>query len=227
MVSTPIGRRSELSHPKELWRDKIPGFNATLQHLDIGEEIVYPLAPRQLDDSSIDRGVWMSETGMWRARVAMCQREGSWSERRKMLIPDPSVFAFHCRHVIGRGPERILFKMKGFPTDGSTVMIARWGIGSGISADKAPSGDVHDEACRSWNENDGRVRVYESLSDEDGYLFKMSSREMAKVWGASMQYLSVMSDGWIRFLENALACIHPIYTVFSDKRPFTEITKEK
>ena len=197
---------------------KIPGFDLSLNSLPLNTSLTYDLEPRSDKDlTSLHRGVWDNDN--YKATVRMYKRG---KEIRKLLSSDkPHTFIFHAKKVLGRDSSRwIITVPKDVYHDGSTVSIARFWTGSGISRDLAPSGLLHDKLTRWWLNNEGKIPVRFSINGEIQWV-EVTIDDMALIWGASVQYLTPRPDWMVRVMEWGLKTGQPILNQFADHRPWS------
>ena len=219
MPRSPIGRPNKNPYiPK--WTC-IPGFDLSLSSLPIRTKLDYNLEPRPIkDETAIQRGIWDNDN--YRATVRLFRRR---EEVKKLLYSDkPHTFIFHAKNVLGREQSRwIITVPKNTYHDGSTVSVGRFWTGSGISRDLSPSGLLHDWISRMWLDNDGKIPVRYTVKGKIHWV-RASIKDMAKIWGASVQYLTPRPDWMVRVMEWFLAKGQPIIHQFADQRRWELIT---
>lgn len=221
MSRFPIGKPQRRGIPP--WKKvigNIPGFDLSLNDLPLGTTLTYKLDPRDTDPSAIQRGVW-DNSSAYIAKVVPAERG---EDRRKLLTNlNPHTFIFHADHVLGwGGPHWIIEIPANVLHDGSTVCIGRLHTGSGISRDLAPSGLLHDYLSRLWAGSGGYIPVKKEFRLEEEWV-KVSIKDMAKIWGASVQYLTPRSDFTVRIYEWVLANAHPLFIKYGDSRPWVRV----
>jgi hypothetical protein len=95
--------------------------------------------------------------------------------------------------------------------DGSTVSVARFYTGSGISASMAPSGLLHDYLTRQWQWDRSIPTFPSAHAPQEARRKRVSLRDLARIWGASLASLSPRPRYQIRLLTAALALVHPLH----------------
>lgn len=201
---------------------RVPGFDRSLQRLPLGQRLRYALQPRALGPNDVDRGFWCDER--YESTVIKAERR---REQRKMLRSDrPLTFCWNVDVDMGAPePHWFLQIPAGTLHDGSTVSIARWHTGSGISRDLAPAGLLHDYATRRFLATDGKIEVKLSLHPEAPIVRRVVTlADLARLWGAAVQSVSPSPPARIRFLQFCLRCVHPIFIMLSSDEPWREST---
>lgn len=201
---------------------RVPGFDLSLQTLPLGKRLSYALQPRPLDDDDVDRGFWCDER--YEATVVEAVRG---KEKRKMLRSDrPLTFCWHVEVDLGSILTHWFIRIPaGTLHDGSTVSVARWHTGSGISRDLAPAGLLHDYATRRFLAGQGKMDVRYSMHPEAATIRRETTlAELARLWGAAVQSVSWSPPARIRFLQFCLRCVHPVFIMLSSNEPWEEST---
>ena len=182
------------------WWASLPGFDRSLRRLNEGQILDYDLQPRRADSP----GRWLSP----RYRASVGRRGDSTLLRNE----EPLLFRLDRGHAPATThrdwhilmPEVIWH-------DGSTVSVARFYTGSGISASMAPSGLLHDYLTRQW-QKDRCMPVFSTASaPHESRRKPVSLRDLARIWGASLASLSPRPRYQIRLLTAALALVHPFH----------------
>lgn len=202
---------------------RVPGFDLSLQRLPIGERLSYATQPpRSFAPGDVDRGFWCDD----RYEATVVKAERTMERRRMLRSSQPMTFCWNVGVDLGM-PEAHWFVRvpAGTLHDGSTVSVARWHTGSGISHDLAAAGLLHDFATRRYVATRGKLEVKLSLHPEaETVKRKVNLADLARLWGAAVQSVSPSPPGRIRVLQFCLRCVHPVFMVFTSDEQWREMT---
>ena len=186
---------------------QVPGFDLSLQRLEPGRTITYSLAPQR-----IERGFWISPEAV---HTVVRAREGERT-RQFLRTDNETWFCYHSQekdlpHWFVRVPGGLLH-------DGSSVSIARWWTGSGLSRPLLPAGALHDYLTRQWTKDWKQIEIHPSYPiDEEAKPIRRRTtlRELALIWGAAVDSLTARPRWHVRLFERALALVHPLHVLMT------------
>lgn len=205
---------------------KIPGFDISLQKLEVGTTLRYGLEPNK----EIKRGFYMSDdyrsfylSDDYEAEVVLAQRK---HKKKQMLESKNDLwFCFNAIHL-GKTKEHtghwIIHVPKGTIHDGSSVSLARLWTGSGISRTLAPAGLLHDFITRVHTSMDGYIYVQPSLWAEPRKV-RATIGDLAIIWGAAVESLTERPRWHVKLMENFLKIVHPIHLLATPEQHWRRI----
>ena len=182
---------------------KIPGFDISLQELNLGTTLRYDIHPKE----HTKRGFYLTEA--YESTIRLAQRK---EKRKKMLVnKEPLWFCFNAIHLKkGFTGHWIIRVPEGTVHDGSSVSLARLWTGSGISRTLAPAGLLHDFITRVHMNTDGYIYARPSLHAEPRKV-RATIRDLAIIWGAAVESITERPKWHVKLMENFLKLAHPIH----------------